>query len=258
MKFSANIKGVMPRCCCIKAEKLSQAFTVVELLVVVAIIAILAALLLPALARAKVAARKTQCSNNLHQLSLATEMYWEDHEEFSFVYKVGFTNGGQTYWFGWLKPGAEGQRDFDPTLGALYPYIGERGPEICPSFDYTSGSYKYKARGAAYGYGYNLFLGEKSLSMERVSHPDQIALFADAGQINDFQSPASPDNPMLEEFYYIDDSSDYPNVHFRHSQRANVAFCDGHVGSQAAVSGSFDSRLPNQFVGRLPAELLKF
>ena len=83
-----------------------------------------------------------------------------------------------------------------------------------------------------------------------------------AAQINDFQDPASPDNPLVEEWYYLDDEtaqppgSYYPNGHFRHSQRANVAFCDGHVDLEKPVAGSIDQRLPNQFIGQLRPEIL--
>jgi prepilin-type processing-associated H-X9-DG protein len=51
-------------------------------------------------------------------------------------------------------------------------------------------------------------------------------------------------------------ANNYPNGHFRHSQKANVAFCDSHVGSEKFVPGSIDPKLPSQFVGQLRPEIL--
>lgn len=236
-------------------------FTLTELLVVIAVIAILAALLLPSLSRGKSSAYRVQCASNARQLGLAAQMYWDDHNDGCFLWQLGATNGGRVYWFGWLQDGAEGQRLYDSSLGALYPYLRGHAVGICPSLNYSLALFKLKATGAAYGYGYNRFLsappGQPPLRLARIQRPSDLALFADAAQVNDFQAPASKTNPMLEEWYYVDTTADYPNGHFRHNRQANVVFCDNHVASEKPVAGSIDSRLPAQFVAQLRSEILR-
>ena len=242
-------------------------FTLVELLVVISIIAILAALLLPSLIRGKESANRVKCASNLHQLGLATLLYWDDNSGGCFRYLFGATNYGQILWFGWLGPGAEEQRAFDITQGALYPYLRGRGVEICPSLNYWMAGFKLKATGAAYGYGYNIYLsaapGFPPKKVSDITRTAGTALLGDAAQINNFQAPASPANPLLEEFYYLDVQTNYgstayyPNGHFRHAQRANVVFCDGHVAPEAMVPDSLDRRLPAQFVGSMRPTILQ-
>jgi len=93
--------------------RFNAAFTLVELLVVIAVVAVLASLILPALARSKDSARRIQCVSNIRQLGMAATMYWDDNSGQTFSYRGAFTNGGDIFWFGWLQRGAEGERAFD-------------------------------------------------------------------------------------------------------------------------------------------------
>lgn len=245
-------------CCGNRCRHCPYGFTLIELLVVIGIIGILSAMLLPALSKGKAEAQRSQCISQLRQLGFAAQLYWDDHQGNAFRYKTGSTQEGDTYWFGWLSRGAEGSRDFDARKGVLYPYLAGRGVDLCPAFRYASASFKPKAWGAAHGYGYNFHLSppphRPAVSVDRLARPSETVLFADAAQVNDFQAPASRDNPLLEEFYYV--NAYEPTAHFRHRSKASVLFVDGHVGSESPVPETFDPRMPQERVGRLRSEIL--
>lgn len=236
-----------------------RGFTLTELLVVIAIVGILASLLLPALGKARQTAGTARCSGNLRQFGLATQLYWDDNEGAAFAYRGPATNGGDIFWFGWLARGEEGDRAFDASAGALWPYLQGRGVESCPALPASNPRFKPKsAGGGACGYGYNLALSAPPLQpparVADIARPSELAVFADAAQVNDFQAPASPENPMLEEFYYLNTTE--RTAHFRHLEKAAAAFADGHVGRERHVAGSLDPRLPDARVGRLRPAIL--
>lgn len=242
-----------------------RGFTLIELLAATAVVSTLFGLVVTqVLPRAMESAKMAKSSSNLRQLGLATHLYLGDHNDEFFPYREEVPEG--ILWYFGLEesggPTGEGSRELDRTRSPLFPYIQQVGGiEICPGFDYASNLWKPKFRGASWGYGYNILLGpifrgdgvalHPGKSYDELSAPSQVLIFGTCAQVNTFQAPASPDNPMIEEFYLIDDVHRTIDFRFGGGEKALFVFADGHVDALPPYPGEMDTRLPSSRIGRI-------
>jgi prepilin-type N-terminal cleavage/methylation domain-containing protein/prepilin-type processing-associated H-X9-DG protein len=121
----------------IPRSKFGRAFTLIELLVVISIIAILAALLLPALARSKAFAQSINCLGNLKQLQIGYLMYAQENNDSQVgpesVLPAGLGDA-RSYSNSWVLGSARFDTNTDNIrAGAIFRYVGAPGVYHCPA-----------------------------------------------------------------------------------------------------------------------------
>lgn len=214
----------------------TRAFTLVEILVVIGIIAILIGILLPSLSKARKSAEAAVCMSNLRQLALGVYNYAVDNKGVSVPSSMslgkyiinGVEGRGTVYWNGeQFTPTGSSITSVVYERGFLYRYLGKSDKVLdCPTLKsidlITNPNYDTSLRTS---YGLSL-LSFKSLS--KVRNSAETVAFGDIIYWYPGVGLEYPTNPQLAS--PASDASGFGSFHGRHAnRRGNVAFYDGHA-----------------------------
>ena len=233
-----------------------KAFTLIELLIVLAVISILTAILLPALANARGQARMAVCRSNLRQLSIANNGYAAENNDRYVIAAADITGDNFQRWHGVRTDLNE---PFDPRKGPLVHYLSDGQVKQCTQHvDFRQrDTWEWDFEEGCGGYGYNMtYLGsliwtgkaydqacQSSSKAAQVKFPSETLMFADTAMAKldngipyfleySFAEPPffiGPDGEPMTNWYAS------PSIHFRHLNRANVVWADGHVDGHTKV-----------------------
>lgn len=216
------------------SQKAGLAFTLVELLTVIAIIGILAALLLAVISHAKGRAQRVQCANNLRQQGIALHVFLADNHGYPMVYAnkndgfpdhdrswiaqlelVGFgISQPKTNYFKkeiWLCPSAQWTSNVLGSPPCCYGYN-------CGSVDQNDSNYtNWLGLGGWYSRTSHTFI---PISESEVVAPSDMMAIGD-----------SFDGTIILSHANLTELEKNGNTLTRHQGHANVVFCDGHVES---------------------------
>lgn len=238
-----------------------RAFTIIELLVVVAIIALLASILMPAFSRSRQQASAAVCLSNLRQFGIAVQSYTQIHRDRYPIAQYTVNEPTRKIQYKWdfttVLIKATLQRVTRPGL----LWTGKTNTEVhqCPSFKGDA-----QAPGEPFtGYNYNTSYighgqGEATLApitVSQVRRPSDCAIFGDgefADGANKFmRSPFKDIAGGGDDF----DNRTAGTQGFRHLGRTSVAFCDGHaVAWRDRFTENGEGREPAPGTGFLSAD----
>ncbi|MDD4182122.1 MAG: prepilin-type N-terminal cleavage/methylation domain-containing protein [Victivallaceae bacterium] len=205
----------------------SRMFTLIELMIVIAIIAILAAMLLPVLNKAREKGKAISCVNNLKQFGNAIVLYVDDNN-------------------GWMPVSETDKKLWDWQLHSYlnYDWANKSNKTSfsifhCPGGKPNSSFSPYESR----GYGYNMYLGRNTHSPLKIVKMQTPTIFVSMG---DFRV-----NSREDESFVGGGTNNYPwikladptHTAFRHFGKMNVLFGDNHVEPKERFTPT--SKIPN-------------
>ena len=233
--------------CLLGLRTVRRGFTLIELLVVVSIVAILAGLLLPAVAKAKTAALTARCAGNLRQIGLADSLYVLDTGVHPLQFDKRPGNVAYRFWSTWLEPYSS-QTYLDPLYRCpAYPkphstYIVGPGPG---AYRGPVGSYDMNALGSVGpslpplgpGRAGSSSIDQRPVREAEVVLPADLILFGDSAISFLFRGSDSQ-LCFSDALYYYPQEVHQPGQRVekaeanRHNGRFNLVFCDNHVEAQ--------------------------
>lgn len=220
------------------SRKPRAGFTLIELLVVIAIIALLLAILMPALNRARELARSVRCQSNMRGLVTAWHVYASEHD--------GAIPGSMTYdgvdrewgdiwhsrpwdwvWVPWdtrhgraraREPYTLEERQEGVRRGSLYPYVDTVDIYNCPSDDLNFRTYQMPdSLNGATGVAWNWSIIKRQ---ESIRSPSSSFVFLEANDPRGYNGYSWVMNPGLESWHNP--------IAVWHGRHSNMVFADGH------------------------------
>jgi prepilin-type N-terminal cleavage/methylation domain-containing protein/prepilin-type processing-associated H-X9-DG protein len=203
-----------------------RAFTLIELLVVVAIIALLISILLPSLTKARETARMVQCQALMKQYATGNQMYADANNQFFVPIKTG--DVGSYKWQAWT-----GYQPFRPMLGVRLTGKWPQEMQCVNRLDIYRNKQQW---GLGYGYNYQDIGIKYSTVNWLIVHQAKVPTPSTKVQLaesNYWRQPLKGANAATNWDLYGElmpvEGGIYPTVAYRHLERTNVQYFDGHV-----------------------------
>lgn len=207
-------------------RKMKKKFTLIELLIVISIIAILAAMLLPALAKSRVLAKKTACYNNVRQIGIMVSMYIDERKGWM---PMAWPRYAENYGYAKHSGFAYDLMDMIPTYPRMLKTIFD-----CPELD--SSRYSLATRNTINEYGWNqYFMGDREGAAGSTQRKKVVAFKRTSenlcmAEVND--GSGSSDQEWKYALHY--------KYNYRHNNRSNLLFLDGHAGDRTYLELFFN------------------
>lgn len=197
-----------------KAGGGERGFTLIELLVVIAIIAVLMAILMPALNRARLQGKRAACMGNLKQLTLAWIMYADENDD-----KIPYANPTSDGWVEWIsnQDAPEQQKRAGIRGGTLYEYCPNEKSYCCPT-GIRGEVVTYAITDAMNGYsGHPWSDGMTFTKRSSIKQGSKRLVFIDEGRLS----------PNSWTIWYTEPRW-WDQITRRHGQGTTLSFADGH------------------------------